>query len=255
MYGQVYLITNTVNGKRYVGLTAQSIAQRWKQHITHSQRKTELSRPICRAIRKHGKGAFSIEPIFSALDREALIEAEKHFIHILVPEYNASSGGETNFSLENAAYRARLSEKLKAVTRTPEARRAASERTKKHFINNPEARKRACEELKKFRANNPDFSAMGGKARKGVPHTEEHKSAISVANKKRCAERSESWRHSIQAAADANKKAVRCIETGVVYASCREASNAIGATPSMVSKAAYGIHKHTKGYRFEFMGV
>jgi predicted GIY-YIG superfamily endonuclease len=31
--GLIYLITNTVNGKRYIGQTVRTLRQRWQQHV------------------------------------------------------------------------------------------------------------------------------------------------------------------------------------------------------------------------------
>jgi hypothetical protein len=34
--GSIYLITNKINDKKYVGLTTRSIEIRWKEHCRHS---------------------------------------------------------------------------------------------------------------------------------------------------------------------------------------------------------------------------
>ena len=44
---------------------------------------------------------------------------------------------------------------------------------------------------------------------------------------------------------------VRCIETGEVYNSCREAGRAIGASDSLVSRVVSGKQESTKGLHFE----
>jgi predicted GIY-YIG superfamily endonuclease len=46
----VYLITNTANGKRYVGQTNQSLAARWWGHVNRNH-----CRILYNAIEKHGK--------------------------------------------------------------------------------------------------------------------------------------------------------------------------------------------------------
>ena len=58
--GHIYLITNNINGKKYVGKTELSIKKRWKQHIKDSKREKCEIRPLYRAIRKYGQNNFSI---------------------------------------------------------------------------------------------------------------------------------------------------------------------------------------------------
>ena len=53
--------------------------------------------------------------------------------------------------------------------------------------------------------------------------------------------------------ADARK--VRCIETGEVYDSCREAEIKLGLSNSAVSKVVRGSRKTAKGYHFEYIEV
>lgn len=50
-----------------------------------------------------------------------------------------------------------------------------------------------------------------------------------------------------------NAKKVRCIETGIVYASGKECAQAMGLDPSHISKCCRGIAKSHKGYHFEFV--
>jgi len=55
----VYLITNTKNGKRYIGQTAMPIEERFKQHASHGNL-------LFRAMRKHGKHFFTCEVLLKA---------------------------------------------------------------------------------------------------------------------------------------------------------------------------------------------
>ena len=52
--GYIYLITNLLNNKKYIGKTTQSIEERWQEHIYDSKRKKCETRPLYRAIRKYG---------------------------------------------------------------------------------------------------------------------------------------------------------------------------------------------------------
>lgn len=74
--GKVYKITNKINGKCYIGVTKNSIAQRFKQHCRNRE-----STPISLAIKKYGKDNFIVEQIDSHSNPKRLFELEaKHII-------------------------------------------------------------------------------------------------------------------------------------------------------------------------------
>lgn len=70
MIGSLYVITNKVNRKQYVGKTYDSAENRYKDHIRKSN--STINRPLYRAINKYGKDNFSIEII--AFYREGILE-------------------------------------------------------------------------------------------------------------------------------------------------------------------------------------
>lgn len=88
---QIYCLTNTVNGKQYVGQTTYTAETRFKGHLTGS------NTFISRAIKKHGKGSFRLEVLLECVDLSSLNLAEQFFIaklNTLVPVgYNLDSGG------------------------------------------------------------------------------------------------------------------------------------------------------------------
>lgn len=85
----VYSITNTVNGKRYIGITTKSLQERWRNHYN------QLSCGIGPAIKKYGKDNFIIESLDdTASSLDELIEKEIHYISLLKPEYNRTKGGQ-----------------------------------------------------------------------------------------------------------------------------------------------------------------
>ncbi len=56
MYGIIYKITNTINGKCYVGQTTRSLNVRWNEHLYRAR--VGASQPFYNAIRKYGEQGF-----------------------------------------------------------------------------------------------------------------------------------------------------------------------------------------------------
>lgn len=82
----IYVVTNTVNGKQYVGCTVRPLAGRWKTVLGGATR-----RPIKEAVETYGFEAFVCEiveecPDEERFDRTAALIAK---LHTVVPDgYN-----------------------------------------------------------------------------------------------------------------------------------------------------------------------
>ena len=50
----IYIITNDVNGKQYVGKTNRNIDKRFREHISDSKKKRCEKRPLYNAMNKYG---------------------------------------------------------------------------------------------------------------------------------------------------------------------------------------------------------
>ncbi len=94
--GVIYVITNCINGKQYVGLTTTSIEERWERHLDQVSRK-EASL-IHKAIAEFGEENFTLEVIAQASNIEELRTKEREWIkklNTLTPQgYNVTLGGE-----------------------------------------------------------------------------------------------------------------------------------------------------------------
>lgn len=94
---RAYLVTNTVNGKQYVGITTKTVAQRWRKHVGDRTRDCGC-RALSRALRRYGPEAFTVEHVASARTLEDLKEVERELIQqhgTLAPKgYNLTSGGD-----------------------------------------------------------------------------------------------------------------------------------------------------------------
>ncbi len=92
---KLYLVTNTVNGKVYVGLTITSLEQRLKQHFAAARKGRKTA--FANAMRKYGEGAFKIELIkadastYDELQRQEVEEIQKR--DAIRNGYNSAKGG------------------------------------------------------------------------------------------------------------------------------------------------------------------
>jgi group I intron endonuclease len=84
----IYKISNTFNGKFYIG-SAVNIEKRWRTHKTNLAQGKHHSRHLQSAWNKYGAGAFEFS-VIEACSVFALIFREQHFIDTLCPEYNIS---------------------------------------------------------------------------------------------------------------------------------------------------------------------
>lgn len=110
----IYIVTNTVNGKRYVGLTTLTVQTRWKQHCAAARRKRPLA-PFGAAIRKYGPDAFDVAEFACAFDRPGLSDLEQIVIaqegtKNRTSGYNATLGGDGGIGAERSdEFKKRLS--------------------------------------------------------------------------------------------------------------------------------------------------
>jgi len=92
----IYIITNIINNKQYVGKTSKDIQRRFNEHISKSKDENNIQ-PLYRAIRKYGIENFSLELLEecsleeSSEKEKGWIESKKTF-HL---GYNATRGGDS----------------------------------------------------------------------------------------------------------------------------------------------------------------
>lgn len=97
---KIYLVTNSQNGKQYVGLTIGTLQDRLKQHFASARGGRKA--PLPNAIRKYGEDAFKISLIRSdALSYDELQEQEIQEIAIrdtIKNGYNIAIGGSVGIT-------------------------------------------------------------------------------------------------------------------------------------------------------------
>ena len=182
--GCVYLVTNTVNGKVYVGKTAKTLEERWRSHL-HWANRGFKGMVLYSAIRKYGTASFTVEQLCASDMPEELNQLEREYIAKLDScnpsiGYNRTVGGDGGKLTGEA--KQRLSESVSAAMTTAVRERISAGVKRSHT---PEVRKRMSD-IAKAR----DYSHVVGPWR-GKTFSDEHRAAISagLAGKKHTGER------------------------------------------------------------------
>jgi group I intron endonuclease len=170
----VYLVTNTVNQKMYVGITRVSVRRRWLRHCGIARRNVRGSPALHGAIRKYGADLFVVTPValmFSwddacTMERELIAgmntkkpngynvaEGGEGVVGLVVSEEHrrASSARSKGFKLSQQ-HCDRISAGTTGVKRTDESKARMSEVQKKRWAD-PEFR---AKQLAAMQANKPD---------------------------------------------------------------------------------------------------
>lgn len=94
----IYVITNTINQKQYVGKTSYSIEKRWKEHCYDCKKnKIDQHRPLYNAMQKYGIENFVISILEDHINEDEIDDREKFWISKLdtyYHGYNATLGGD-----------------------------------------------------------------------------------------------------------------------------------------------------------------
>lgn len=85
----IYSITNSQNGKRYVG-SAVDIKRRWREHRSDLRHNRHHNKYLQNSWNKHREDRFEFE-VLEYWEPEFLISFEQWWMNVLKPEYNISS--------------------------------------------------------------------------------------------------------------------------------------------------------------------
>jgi group I intron endonuclease len=190
----VYLITNKINGRQYVGQTSKTLESRWYDHIN------VRNRPSCsylhNAILKHTPEQFNIETLVIVETKEQMDLYEKVFIKALntkVPNgYNLTDGGDGVLGyVFTEEQRRKVSEGQRGRKMSAKAKQKLLERNKgnkfSQGVKMPEEHRLRLIAINKGSKRSPEILEKMSKAHKGLKHTEETKIKMSLAAKNRYA--------------------------------------------------------------------
>ena len=192
--GSIYKITNTINGKSYIGQTIQdAVKTRIRDHLTGNG-----NRIVKHAIAKYGEDAFVFEILHDGIIPEFLdtleIEAIQNFNTIAPNGYNLDTGGNRNKTRSEETKR-KLSKANKGKpgpnkgkTFSEEHRRKISEAHKGKTFS--EASRRKMSESRKGKPRSEEtkrklseINAGENHPQYGKPRSEETKRKLSAASK------------------------------------------------------------------------
>lgn len=265
----IYLWTNLINNKVYVGQT-QNFYNRMQQY----SRGNDSNRIIGQALHKYGIDNFDIAILEKVEDVEKLDECEQYWM-----EYYKSYDLSKGYNLCKEAGTTR------GYHHTEEDKKKMSEIVKRRLQNHPE--------YIKFGKDNPMFgkhpteetrdkmskSRIGNKNAKGKtwklsPEQAENRRKNMLGRKNSLGRKlskeardkiSESNRHrkiseeTKRKISEGNKgktaKKVKCVETNMIFNSIGEAAKFVGRDSSGIGKCAKGTMKTCGGFHWEFVDV
>lgn len=231
----LYIVTNLINGKQYVGISRETLAHRKRRHAndaTHGK-KTRLH---C-AIRKYGLENLQFEQIAEFATFKEACAAERAKIAEIKPAYNVTAGGEGSIGFKHSP------ESLEKM-------RVASTGRPGYWL----GKKRSLEDREKMslaKLANPQ------KVWLGKSRDQSTKDKIS-STKKGCAPppvtplMEKARAENMRKAAKLRCKPVICLDDGKIYESAAAASLAYGFCPTTVAGVCNPKSKGNSAYGLRF---
>lgn len=216
----VYIHTNKINGKKYVGLTGQERPNdRW-----HNGTNYYHNRHFSSAIKKYGWENFEHEIYKSGLTAE-----EASTLEIMLIQQYKTTDENYGYNLDFGGSTTRHSEETKKKMSQSALGRKVSEETK--------------EKLRK--------ASIGNKNCLGRKQTEESKQKNREAHIGKTHKLSEQQKINI-ALGQKNRKEVICVETGEIFPSIGIAAKKSNTSQGSISSVLTGRNKSAGGYRWKY---
>lgn len=246
MYGYIYITTNLINGRKYIGRHKSS---------SYDSKYFGSGVALISALNKYGVENFdnhileSINDVPTICDsEEQLMASEKYYVKYYDAVdndlyYNLVDGGAGSFPKGMAAWNKGLTKEDDRVKKYSENRKHTILKEHGYMWSNQEKaiktklEKYGCivpltEEQENLRRKHISESKKGKPSKlKGTHISEEHKEKISKKNGKK----------------------IICVETGKLYNSYRDVAKELGYKSTiMIYRACKDINKEIKGFHFKF---
>lgn len=183
----IYVITNNVNGKQYVGQTRCGVAERWRKHWRLAESNKGACRALAEAIRKYGKESFLVDVIqelpLDATQQEidAAEQAAIRDLGTLSPNgYNLEEGGKGGRPCAEALVRRSAALKGKPLSKEHRQKLSEAQRGRKRTSASEIAGYKKLAEQRKGKPRSPEAVAnmvKAQRARASLPRTEAQKAA------------------------------------------------------------------------------
>ena len=263
------MITNKINGKRYIGQTVQILSARWSKHCHIG--KSNKGMAIVRAIQKYGKENFEIKVLSKCKSIEEMNHREAFYIKLFKTQcpngYNISFGGLNSKHTEKT--KKKISEANKGERNPNFGKKASIETRKKQSavrlgVRRSNEVKKACSDRVQGEKH-PMY---------GKHHTEEAKKKISESNKglntwtlgRKENEETRNKKAIASTGRIASKETIEklkkantnsdmsilCHQNNMIYPSTSEAARCLNLARGRVRDVLKGRAGHTKGYTFEY---
>jgi group I intron endonuclease len=110
----IYKITNTINGKIYIGQTIRPVQSRFNRHINDAMNNI-IDTHFARAIRKYGPQSFVIETIDIATTQEELTKKESWWIRYYNSDIFGYNETDAEFKSGGNTYKQKTDEEMEII--------------------------------------------------------------------------------------------------------------------------------------------
>jgi group I intron endonuclease len=261
MYGLIYCATNRTDSKKYIGQTIKTLNKRINNHIYDSKKKDYH---FCRALKKYGKNGFEWSILQECFNQDQLNEAEIKWIKLYgtcneEKGYNILPGGQPKLTPE---IRHRIALANTGKRHTEESKKKISQANKGRVLSEETKQKIREKAIGRFSSGGgnsfPRSQELKAKLSQlmklrmtGIPKTQGHREKIAKAHiglklsnetKNRIGILARKRFHTDKGINNSRSLLVRCVETGVVFGSTREAERETSIDHSQIIKCCKGVY-------------